>query len=336
MYQNSRLWDQLRVCAVGRSWAPEMYSWITDPAIRSTLEQIAVETEEDYQSLILCLASLKVEVVRPNFDNAPTDRALVQQMMQSRPPMCPGDDLIMLGTTLVKSFTSNGQSSKYYDNIIDSVKRQGNTVKSSPVQSINGASVYQLGDQIVFALNHQVEQPNAADAKQFIIDTSHVNQVSRLHQYDHIDGWFVPATPGLIIASADTDRPELMLLFFKTHFPGWEVVNLPPTLSDSHMFEKWQKQHTGAWWVPGQENNTQFAKFVDEYLTNWVGNVQETVFDLNMIVIDQHNVIVSHYNQQVFDALKRHNVTPHLVRLRHANFWDGGVHCVITELHREN
>jgi hypothetical protein len=37
---------------VGKSYPPEFYSWIKDVRARSAMEKIAIETEEDYQSLI--------------------------------------------------------------------------------------------------------------------------------------------------------------------------------------------------------------------------------------------------------------------------------------------
>jgi hypothetical protein len=47
------------------------------------------------------------------------------------------------------------------------------------------------------------------------------------------------------------------------------------------------------------------------------------------------NVIVFNYNKQVFDALDRYGITPHIVPFRHRYFWDGGIHCVTSDLHRE-
>ena len=35
-------WDPLRVCAVGRSYPPEFYSWITVAHVRELFERIAV------------------------------------------------------------------------------------------------------------------------------------------------------------------------------------------------------------------------------------------------------------------------------------------------------
>ena len=45
-------WDPLKVCAVGRSFPPEFYSKIGNSKVRSVMERIAIETEEDYQKLI--------------------------------------------------------------------------------------------------------------------------------------------------------------------------------------------------------------------------------------------------------------------------------------------
>ena len=59
-------WDPLQVCAVGRSYPPEFYSWITVPHVRELFERIAVETEEDYQGIIAKLTEFGVEVLRPD------------------------------------------------------------------------------------------------------------------------------------------------------------------------------------------------------------------------------------------------------------------------------
>ena len=61
-------WDPLRVCAVGRSYPPEFYSFITNSRVRDVMERIAIETEEDYQKLIKLLESFGVEIVRPEIN----------------------------------------------------------------------------------------------------------------------------------------------------------------------------------------------------------------------------------------------------------------------------
>ena len=284
------------------------------------------------------LEFFNVDVVRPHIDTLPDQETLLQDMLRSKPPMNPGDDLIMLGNTLVTSFTAQGQNSRYYDNIIQHVEQQGNIIKKAPVgcQSVFGAGVCQLENQTFFTINESWETPFINNIKKFITSINGIHDVHCMHQFGHLDGWFVPVTPGLILSAEDLTRPELLALFFKTFFPDWEILTLPPSLVNSNKFLKWQEIHSGKWWVPGHETNHNFTNFVDAYCNNWIGDTQETVHYVNTIVIDQHNVIVSEYNQATFDAFRRHNVTPHLVRLRHKTFWDGGIHCLITELDRKN
>jgi hypothetical protein len=54
-----------------------------------------------------------------------------------------------------------------------------------------------------------------------------------------------------------------------------------------------------------------------------------------MLVIDEHNVICNGYNKDVFDAFERHNITPHIINFRHRYFWDGGLHCITSDIARE-
>jgi hypothetical protein len=91
----------------------------------------------------------------------------------------------------------------------------------------------------------------------------------------------------------------------------------------------------GRWWVPGQEQNDIFTKFVNEWLNTWTGYVEETVFDVNMLSISEDCVIVNNYNKTVFDYLKKHKIEPIIWRQRHRYFWDGGVHCLTVDLERE-
>ena len=80
---------------------------------------------------------------------------------------------------------------------------------------------------------------------------------------------------------------------------------------------------------------TQITKFVNTWLDEWLGYVEETVFDVNMLVIDKNNVICNGYNKKVFDAFERYNITPHVVNFRHRYFWDGGLHCITSDISRE-
>ena len=56
--------DPLKVCVLGKSYPPEFYSGIENVKVRSALERVAIETEEDYQKIISKLEEFGVETLR--------------------------------------------------------------------------------------------------------------------------------------------------------------------------------------------------------------------------------------------------------------------------------
>jgi len=145
----------------------------------------------------------------------------------------------------------------------------------------------------------------------------------------HADGTFCPVIPGLIVSLRDIPT-------YADTFPDWEVVYLPGQSWDAvRPFLDLKEKNKGKWWVPGEELNDDFTDFIEGWLSHWVGYVEETVFDVNMLVIDEKNVVCNNYNEQVFKAFDRHGITPHIINFRHRYFWDGGLHCITSDLHRE-
>ena len=171
-----------------------------------------------------------------------------------------------------------------------------------------------------------------ADRKEDLNKLREIYPQYRWHSVDtggHGDGCFCPVVPGLIISLLDIQT-------YAETFPGWEVVYLPNQSWDKvRPFLHLKKKNKGKWWVPGEEYNDEFINFVESWLDHWVGYVEETVFDVNMLVIDQKNVICNNYNEKVFEAFSRYGVTPHIINFRHRYFWDGGLHCITSDIHRE-
>jgi len=145
----------------------------------------------------------------------------------------------------------------------------------------------------------------------------------------HLDGAFCPVKPGLIISIVDVQN------YSKT-FPGWEVIYLKnQSWEKVRPFLHLKKKNKGRWWIPGEEYNDDLTDYVETWLKDWVTYVEETVFDVNMLVIDEHNIICNNYNKEVFDAFNRYNITPHIINFRHRYFWDGGLHCITSDIARE-
>jgi hypothetical protein len=122
---------------------------------------------------------------------------------------------------------------------------------------------------------------------------------------------------------------------YSTTFPEWEVVYLNGESWDKVSgFLELKAKNAGNWWIKGHEHDDTLIEFVETWLRDWVGYAEESVFDVNILTIDEKNVIVNGYNKQAFDAFERYGVTPHICPVRHRYFWDGGVHCNTLDLNR--
>jgi hypothetical protein len=357
-------WDPLRVCVVGRSYPPEFYSWIKVPHVRSLFEKIATETEEDYQNIINKLESFGVKVLRPNL---PTDLLVNGKFLP--PPMTPRDYMIMVGDVFYKGYQLNVKKFynavkdplwpdcasleefdalpnkirdecindhnffkflefySSYDKIFDMISQQGNTVVSTEISQAPGAFITRVGKDLYFGTD--TYSKNQQEYRQ-MIDAEFVNTRNHIvNTGGHSDGTYCPVCPGLIISLKDVPT------YAKT-FPGWEVVYLPgQSWTAVKPFLNLKAKNKGKWWIPGFEQDQAVIDVVETWLGHWTGYVEETVFDVNMLMIDPKNVMVFNYNKQVFDALARYGITPHVVPFRHRYFWDGGIHCVTSDLHRE-
>lgn len=359
-------WDPLKVCAVGRSYPPEFYSWITVPHVRSLFEKIAQETEEDYQNIIRKLQSFGVKIVRTDIpDNVDLCRAIDGRV--SPPPMCPRDNTVMIGDKFY--ITNSVKNSSYqqirdsswpdcnsyldwihlpewirneclhvhnigqnaflpnnYGSILNEVQAQGNVIIHHD-DYINGSMVSRLGKDLYFGTDDYNQDQSIL--KQ-IINTRFTNTRNHIiNTGGHSDGTYCPVAPGLIISLNDVPT-------YADTFPGWEVIYLPGQSWEAvQPFLDLKKKNKGKWWIQGFEYDQDVVDVVETWLGHWTGYVEETVFDVNMLIIDPKNVIVFSYNKQVFNAFDRYGITPHIVPFRHRYFWDGGIHCVTSDLHRQ-
>ena len=328
MYSVYQHWDPLKVCIVGRSYPPEFYSWIKVPHVRNLFERIAIETEEDYQNIIKKLQSFGVEILRPTVYNDSIHYLLPDDSKYIAPPMTPRDVSIMIGNIFFENMTVPGWKTGY-EHIIEHVKKQGNIIQNCKhnKENINGAMISRIGKDLYFGTT-QFSQ-NAAKLQstvdqEFISTRNHI-----VNTGCHSDGTYCPVCPGLIISLKDVPT-------YKNTFPDWEVVYLPGQSWEKILpFLRLKEKNKGKWWIPGFEHDNQVIDVVEQWLGHWTGYVEETVFDVNMLIIDPKNVIVFNYNKQVFDALERYGITPHIVPFRHRYFWDGGIHCITSDLHRE-
>ena len=102
--------DPLKVCIVGRSFPPEFYSGIENVKVRSAMERLAIETEEDYQKLIKKLEEFKVEVIRLDVSDNVDDYKNHDGVVTAPPPMCPRDFSAQVGKTFYMPSKKYGEN----------------------------------------------------------------------------------------------------------------------------------------------------------------------------------------------------------------------------------
>lgn len=366
MYSVYQHWDPLKVCIVGRSYPPEFYSWITVSHVRKLFEKIAVETEEDYQNIIKKLESFNVKILRPEL---PSVTFYNKKFVP--PPMTPRDYTVMLGKNFFNTYNCYNfgyfyynikqpdwpecyeetdlenlpnniklfckveynkfkllaQTHDSYNQIFSHIQQQGNNVSNLFLKGVNGAMISRIGRDLYFGTDTDHNDINSIKQQADRISPETRNHV--VNTNGHSDGTYCPVCPGLIISLRDIPT-------YKETFPDWEIVYLPNQSWDKvRPFQNLKEKNSGKWWIPGFEYDNDVINVVESWLNHWTGYVEETVFDVNMLIIDPKNVIVFNYNKQVFNALERYNITPHIVPFRHRYFWDGGIHCITSDLHRE-
>ena len=416
--------DPLKVCIVGRSYPPEFYSDIENVRVRSAMERVAIETEEDYQKLISKLEEFGVEVLRLDVSDNVDDYKNYDGVVNAPPPMCPRDFSAQVGDTFYMPSPKYGENfdvenlyfsmlngdpnwekgkvqedrekvlAKYFEDLLhpgrplspeaslkmfrsreemsyqalkflQGVDREElekvimaaetNTIGSNhkfpsnkrvyawksvkkwledhnvPIvydQYINTACCWRLGKDLFF---NYVNIMNKLNEESFLKKWRRLFPEHRVHGVDvpgHGDGAMHPVKEGLIIAIKEEE-------FYKDLYPDWEIVTVESGWEQMKPFLKMKDKNQGRWWIKGEEDNVELIDHIDKWLGHWVTYAEESVFDVNVLPLDEQNCIVNGYNKKIFDAFDRHGITPHIVNFRHRWFWDGGLHCITSDVHRE-
>jgi hypothetical protein len=213
----------------------------------------------------------------------------------------------------------------FYKHIFDDIANHSEIVYTD-LDYLNGCFVTRLGNNLFFATQTYYDNKDQILYKVNKLFPNTCNKV--VNAGGHGDSVYCPVVPGLIISINDVPT-------YADTFPDWEVVYLPDS-DYAHMrkFERSMKINKGRWFMPGFEKDQNLIHMVDHYFDEWVGEVHETVFDVNILVVDTKNIIVSSHNDRVEKACSRYGIEVHVIPFRHKYFWDCGIHCVTNDLHR--
>jgi glycine amidinotransferase len=316
----------------------------------SSFNQILEETKQDFDSLADFLSQGNIKVHRPDVHAYKKPISLPNfDVAFPMSPVVPRDQYKVLGNTILQTYTS--LTDRYFDslsycNIFQQLFDQGYNWISQPPPVlkdlnvseswfVNGGETYKkiLADKILWhtATMHVVGDAIIVNTKgpgtqrglewvkrnlpgyKFITNT-HTN----MNNFGHIDHGYFMIDDETVVHAGIQWVPNVLknkkLIDISKHLPK---NNYKKYLAD---YAKAQSKFDIAW--------------MDKYLENWRGYVQETCFELNVLVIDRHNIVFSRHLPELFEFLKKYQIECHAVTQRHSLYWDGGIHCNTLDLKR--
>ena len=324
-------WQPLEEVIVGRAYPADYFDFLDNAQVRNQLQQILHETAEDLDNLQRTIEEYGARVHRPNLiDKRQFEILNTKNDGAPLPPLTPRDWQITLGNKLLRVLPVQELDhvcNLYKDSVIDP-----HNGTYDPDCILNGASascIVRVGRDVFFD-NSDYLKP---EQTRWIVDNV-LGPEYRIHEAvtdGHGDAVFAILKPGVILSSKHDVNLNLA-----ADFPGWEVLKIwDSSIWAAMEVGKFKSENfNGRWYVQGQTPTDEFTKFVDSYLSKWVGFVSETVFDVNCLVLDESHVIFSAYNKQVFDFCRKHRIEPIVSELRHSYFWDGGISCCTQDLQR--
>ena len=361
-------------CWLGDCYRPDFFDYIENDSVRNVLRQITEETIEDLENIREILESYGTIVNRPKVfdfehmynvykvgrecldDNLEVRTDLVLQKWPkfkdingvteyldnynihefpgdlTCPPLMVRDEQIVIKDSMYRLTRKDVRKDHgdfpatitALEPLFNKLRKyDGNIIDDLPFENSNDApSIVRLGDTIILdGLPVDVYKYFKEHLKDYNIITAYND--------GHSDGIYNPIKPGVWISNGEA-------LNFKKYFPNWDVYYLPDAQwSDMSPFLEVREKVKSKWWIPGQEHNDDLIDFVNTWFTDWVGFCEETVWDVNVLVINPETVLCLTENKDLFKWLRSHYIEPIVAPFRHRFFWDGGLHCLTLDIHRE-
>lgn len=222
-----------------------------------------------------------------------------------------------------------------YDEIFDLIRKQGNTIRShvrDDLELCNTAQLRLLGQDLIAGTWNPSRHPAWGDfskqQQQEFLDNEFPD--TRNHIFDtqgHADSSFCPVMPGVILTVDDFN--------FGSTFRDWDILHIPNShLIDLDCDDDFPKI-SHKWRIPGFDQDDEVVDIIERKLAHWVGDSSETVFDIGVLHIDEKNILTFGNHEPTLNYLEKHGMTVHQIPFRHRWFWDGGIHCVTCDIHRE-
>lgn len=327
-------WTRLREVMLGDVYPIEWYEHLPSE-VRDVFQQITEWTQEDLAKIERKLVDdFGITVQRPVYHDISQYLGFNGQLQ--KPEITPRDYFLVLGNVFwmpqFKQRTPAWQHVyKRYENHV--------RVHQFPLQ-FTGANTVRVGHDLfvdcVITPDFDSRLGLTFDQRQEYFYKMIVPELPdwRCHYLDnggHVDACLSVLRPGLILANNYFPH-------YDQSFPGWERIMLStPEFFDHGRLSVDPRFHANArWHLPGKGDIPRsFHEHVIQYAQDWIGNYTETFFEVNCLVIDEHNVMVLGMNEPVFRHLETLGITVHPMDFRCRTFWDGGMHCLTVDVRRD-
>ena len=335
-------WDPLKEMIVGRVYDPQDFDNyannspnFNDNEFREGMWKILEETEEDYKRLTSLLESLDVKVYRPKNLKIRNEQSRMWQNSFPYPGVCPRDFHIAYGNNILA--TIGGSVDRYFESdfftqIMLQKYHEGRNYISMPkplleneyknYKEVEGqilyhcANILKCGELMINTApytNDNYGKGTRAGLDWVKKNIGYDIEWSEIPISRHADGLIALIKPGVVM----------------TYDPSW----IPKELKDWKVIVAKQKPLPG-WFVDASVQSFYTGR-VKEWLKNWIGYVDETVFDINLISINPNLVITNGYDRDIEEQLKQQDVKMIPFEFRHKFFFDAGLHCMTLDLTRD-
>ena len=302
---------------------PESYYDYLPNEVADPLCQITQWCKEDTGKLQKFLEGRGIKVRRPQFDSI--DHHLGKSGLLVKPPITPRDHYIVLDKTLYSLHHNNELPFDRWHHVMDEYKALGYDVQTpvdAPMNCFNPPAVVRMGKDIY--IDPEPHEGMWGYCCEAMVELAKKYRVNICSTGGHSDGVFTPVAPNVIASSHWKTN-------YSTSFPNWEVFHIPEELNN---FNFHQPKN---WSVPGKHDNSKkFEKWIEDDASDWIGEFHETVFEVNMLVLDEKNIVCMKDHPPLTEWLDRRGITVHTFDFRPRSFFDGGWHCLTLDIHRED
>jgi glycine amidinotransferase len=341
-------YDPLESVIVGDTYSPgDVDHLLGDNTAQ--FNRILEETKQDLDQLADFLKQGNVEVLRPTLHRYDPVKMPEFDVQLPIAPVVPRDALMVIGNTIIQTYTS--YTDRYFDavsyySIFEPMFRQGyRWISQPPPMLINlntehdwfvsdrtykdklsdrvlwhTATMYRVGDAVI--VNH--EGPGSHTGLEWcrreLPEYRFINNTgTRFRGFGHIDHGFIMIDDETVIHAGIDWVPECL-----RNKQLIDVSDCLPTLK----LDRYAQDYA-------QARNKMDVDWLDKYLENWRGYSQEVCFDLNVLVIDRHNIVFARHLPDLFAKLKTLQIECHVIPQRHYLFWEGGIHCSTLDIKRK-